>query len=467
MCQLGIGTFLNPWTSSTTKLRIYTNSRKISRITTIFLIFLLNAIVMASRRTFLHHLGLGLSLPGLAAFAPPATSRPPFPSPNLEEEAYWKAIRHQFPLRNNRIYLNNGTFGPAPYSVLDALQQSSLDINTSGEYGNSDAERVQLAQFFGIKTTELSITHNTTEGINILAWGIPLQAGDEVILTSHEHAGNALPWLNRAKYDGIVLRIFEPKATQAENLNEVQKLISTKTKVIAIPHVTCTTGLVFPIPEICNLAKSRGILTAIDGAHGAGTFNLDLTSMGCDFYAGCFHKWMLGPSGTAFLYVREESLENLRPVMIGGHSDTGWDISSTPPTLTGYVPSARRFDYGTQSKALAVGMVAATEFHAQIGKNRIETRLQTLNQYLMDGLLELNSKLDILTPLEKESRIALLTFRPKNMSYQVCGNELGKAGFRIRQVPEGKINAIRVSTHVYNTKEEVDEFLDALTRILT
>ena len=422
---------------------------------------------MASRRTFLHHLGLGLSLPGLAAFALPNTSRTPFPSPNLEEEAYWKAIRQQFPLQNNRIYLNNGTFGPAPHSVLDALQKSSLDINTSGEYGNSDAERVQLAQFFGIKTTEFSITHNTTEGINIMAWGIPLQAGDEVILTTHEHAGNALPWLNRAKYDGIVLRTFEPKATQAENLNEIQKLINSKTKVIAIPHVTCTTGLVFPIQEICSLAKSRGILTAIDGAHGAGTFNLDLTAMGCDFYAGCFHKWMLGPSGTAFLYVREESLEKLRPVMIGGHSDTGWDMTATPPSLAGYVPSARRFDYGTQSKALAVGMVAATEFHTQIGKDRIETRLQTLNQYVLDGLLELNSKLDILTPLEKESRISLLTFRPKNMSYQVCGNELGKAGFRIRQVPEGKVNAIRVSTHVYNTKEEVDTFLAALTRILT
>ena len=112
-------------------------------------------------------------------------------------------------------------------------------------------------------------------------------------------------------------------------------------------------------------------------------------------------------------------------------------------------------------------MVAATKFHDQIGKDRIETRLQTLYQYLLDGLLELNTKLDILTPLEKESRIALLTFRPKNMSYQVCGNELGKAGFRIRQVPEGKVNAIRVSTHVYNTKEEVDAFLAALTRILT
>jgi selenocysteine lyase/cysteine desulfurase len=176
---------------------------------------------------------------------------------------------------------------------------------------------------------------------------------------------------------------------------------------------------------------------------------------------------MLGPSGTAFLYVREESLEKLRPLMIGGHSDTGWDMNVNPPTLAGYIPSARRFDYGTQSKSLAVGMVAATDFHAQIGKDRIETRLKTLNQYLFDGLSEMNSKLNILTPEEKESRISLLSFRPKNMSYQTCGNALGKAGFRIRQVPEGGVNAIRISTHVYNTQEELDAFLVALKQILT
>lgn len=250
-------------------------------------------------------------------------------------------------------------------------------------------------------------------------------------------------------------------------MTEVQKLISPKTKVIALLHVTCTTGLVFPIQEICHLAQTHGILTAIDGAHGAGTFASDLHSLGCDFYAGCFHKWMLGPSGTAFLYVKEESLEKLRPLMIGGHSDTGWDLTSTPPTLSGYVPSARRFDYGTQSKSLAVGMVAATEFHDQIGKARIEARLRDLNQYLLDGLSELTSTLDILSPLEKESRISMLSFRPKNISYQACGNELGKAGFRIRQVPEGQVNAVRVSTHVYNTKEELDAFLISLKKILT
>ncbi len=422
---------------------------------------------MSSRRTFIQHLGLGLSLPTLTGFSFPQEERPPFPSGIVQDEAYWKAIRSQFPLTTDRIYLNNGTFGPAPFSVLDALEKSNRDINTSGEYGNSDQERIQLAQFLRIQPTELSITHNTTEGINILAWGIPLQSGDEVILTTHEHVGNALPWLNRAKYDGIVLRTLEPKATQEENLTEVQKLINPKTKVIALPHVTCTTGLVFPIQEICKLAQTHGILTAIDGAHGAGTFNLDLHALGCDFYAGCFHKWMLGPSGTAFLYVKEAALEKVRPLMIGGHSDTGWNMTVNPPTLAGYVPSARRFDYGTQSRSLAVGMVAASEFHEKIGKANIETRLRTLNQHLLDGLSEMNSKLDILTPVEKESRISLLSFRPKNMSYQTCGNALGKAGFRIRQVPEGGVNAIRVSTHVYNTKDELDAFVVALKQILT
>ena len=171
MCQLGIGPILNPWRSRTTKLGIPTNYGKSSGIPAILLIFLLNAIVMASRRTFLHHLGLGLSLPGLAAFALPTTYRTPFPSSKLEEEAYCKAIRQQFPLQSNRIYLNNGTFGPAPHSVLDALQKSSLDINTSGEYGNSDAERVQLAQFFGVKPPNFP-SHTTLPKASILWPGV-------------------------------------------------------------------------------------------------------------------------------------------------------------------------------------------------------------------------------------------------------------------------------------------------------
>ncbi|MFN3997598.1 aminotransferase class V-fold PLP-dependent enzyme [Algoriphagus sp.] len=421
---------------------------------------------MKSRRNFIQKISAGIAIPSLLGIQATYASEPFEINHSLESEDFWEQIRTQFPLSTDRVYLNNGTFGPAPFPVLKAMEKSNLHINTTGEYGNSDQERSNLAEFFGIKATEFSITHNTTEGINIMAWGVPLQAGDEVILTTHEHAGNALPWLNRAKLDGIVLRTFEPKTTGEENLNEIQKLINPRTKVIAIPHVTCTTGLVFPIKEICELARKNGILTAIDGAHGAGSFDLNLYDLGCDFYAGCFHKWMCGPSGTAFLFVREDALEKLKAVMIGGHSDIGWDMTVNPPEFKGYVPSARRFDYGTQSKTLAVGMLAAADFHSEIGKGKIESRVRELNQYLFEGLSGLASKLEILTPLEKESRIAIISFRPKNMDFNACGAELGKAGFRVRLVHEGKVNAVRISTHIYNSKAELDNFLGALDQIL-
>jgi selenocysteine lyase/cysteine desulfurase len=421
---------------------------------------------MKSRRSFLQNLTATLALPALSGFRFSDKKSPNLVDFSLQGEDFWTQIRSSFPLTQDRVYLNNGTFGPAPFSVLEALRISQESINTSGEYGSSDPERIVLASYLGIKVSELSLTHNTTEGINIMVWGLPLKAGDEVILTTHEHAGNALPWLNRAKLDGIVLRTFEPKASQQENLDLIKSLVNSRTKVIGIPHVTCTTGLVFPIREISDFARNRNIYTAIDGAHGAGTFDLDLHDLGCDFYAGCYHKWMLGPSGTGFLYVKEDKLEELQAIQIGGHTDKGWDMTQNPPVFEGLVDTAHRYDYGTQSKSLYVGVAAATDFHLQIGKAKIEARIRELNEFLYQGLLEIGDEIELLTPLESASRISLVSFRPRKLTYQQVGAALSKAGFRIRQVPEGGVNAIRVSTHIYNSKEELEAFLKATKQII-
>lgn len=418
---------------------------------------------MKSRRTFLQKLSAGIMLPTLgihSALAAPTLMI----DHTITGEKFWDQIRTQFPLTQNRTYLNNGTFGPAPFAVQKAMEESLQYINTSGEYGSTEPEREKLASFLEIKTSELSLTHNTTEGINIMAWGIALNQGDEVILTNHDHVGNALPWLNRAKLHGIVLKTFSPAATQAENLDLIKGLTSKKTRVIAIPHVTCTTGLVFPIKEIAEFAKKQGIITAIDGAHGAGSFDLNLEALGCDFYAGCCHKWLLGPSGTGFLYVREQMIDQLQTFHVGGGSDAGWDLFTTPPVLNGYVATAHRFDYGTQSTTLMKGVSAATTFHHGIGKEKVEIRVRELNQYLFEGISDLNSQLEILSPEEAASRISMVSFRPKNISYQELGDKLGQEGFRIRQVAEGKVDAIRVSTHIYNSKKEIDLFLKALAK---
>ena len=421
---------------------------------------------MKSRRSFFQKLTAGIAVPAFLGINAASASTTGRIDHSLEGEEFWAEVRKSFPLTKDRVYLNNGTFGPAPYPVLEALNKSLSEINTSGEYGNSDQERIKLADFLGIKPTELSLTHNTTEGINILVWGLPLQAGDEVILTKHEHAGNALPWLNRAKLHGIALKTFEPSDSQEKNLDLIKSLVTSKTRVIASPHVTCTTGLVFPIKEISEFARSKNIYTAIDGAHGAGSFDLNLKELGCDFYAGCYHKWMLGPSGTGFLFVKEELLEELQAIQIGGHTDSGWDMSQNPPFFKGYVDSAHRYDYGTQSKSLFVGVAAATDFHQKIGKAKVESRIRELNEYLYQGLTELKDKIEILTPSEPQSRISLVSFRPKSLGYQELGNKLSEAGFRIRQVPEGGVNAIRVSTHIYNSKQEIDDLLDGLKGLL-
>lgn len=417
---------------------------------------------MNERREFIQKLGAGIITPAWLGGLIPKGVVSGGLDQSLAESDFWQQVRDRFPLTRDRVYLNNGTFGPAPYPVLEALQASQLAIYTSGEYGHTQDEREKLAAFVGAKSSEISLTHNTTEGINIMAWGLNLKSGDEVILTTHEHVGNGLPWLNRAKLHGIVIKTFAPADNQQENLNQIQKLVGPKTKVIAIPQVTCTTGLVFPIREICSWARSKSIYTAIDGAHGPGMLDLNLHDLGCDFYASCYHKWMLGPVGTGFLYVREGLLDELQAIQVGGYSDSGWDITVSPPVLEGYVPTAHRYDYGTQSRPLYVGAAAAADFHMQIGKIKVEERIRQLNEYLYAGLRELDSRLELLSPEEPESRAGMVSFRPKRMDYQELGRALGKNGFRIRQVPESGVNAIRVSTHIYTSLEEIDQLIHTI-----
>ncbi|PZX49212.1 aminotransferase class V-fold PLP-dependent enzyme [Algoriphagus chordae] len=421
---------------------------------------------MNSRRSFIQKLSAGIAVPALVSFNSPNQINTKPINQALIGEEFWNDLRKKFPLKDSRVYLNNGTFGPSPQVVLDALQNSFIEANTSGEYGHIEPEREKLAEFVGIKTSEISLTHNTTEGINIMCWGLPLKAGDEVIITLHEHVGNALPWLNRAKLHGIVLKPFEPKATQAENFDLIKSLVTPRTKVIAIPHITCTTGLVFPIKEISAFARGKGIFTAIDGAHGAGTFDLDLHDLGCDLYASSYHKWMLGPNGTGFLYVREEVLEQVQAYQVGAYTDLGWDMYQNPPEFKGYVPTAHRFDYGSQSLPMMKGAVASADFHKEIGKEKVENRVRELNQYLFEGLTEMNSRLDILSSTEAESRISMVTFKPKSMEYKEAAGLISKEGFRIRQVPESKLDAIRISTHIYNSKAEIDSFLEATKMVL-
>ena len=382
-----------------------------------------------------------------------------------DDEAYWQNVRQLFPLTKDWTYLNNGTFGPSPYPVIEAVKNGMLDADQMGNYGSYDATIPKIAKFVGTNEDEIALTHNVTEGINTVCWGVPLQKGDEVILTTHEHIGNAAPWMNRMKLHGIVIKKYTPASTAAETLNRIAALINKKTRAIATPHIPCTQGQVLPIKEICRLAKDKGLYALIDGAHGSGMMPLDLHDMGCDTYASCCHKWMLGPKGTGYLYVRKDFQDTVQSLYSGGGTgDDKWNLMTDPVSLGGYALSAHRYFGGTQSNGLYTGVNASIDFIETIGISNIHNRIKSLGKYTQDRLLEFGDRIELLTPTEEISRCAVNGFKIKGVDYKKFYDACSDNKIRIRMVPENGINCLRVSTHIYNNKTEVDKLMDMVKK---
>lgn len=384
---------------------------------------------------------------------------------SADDEKYWSNVRQLFPLTKDYAYLNNGTMGPSPYPVIDAVHKGMLQEDQEGRYGGWEETTKRVAAFVGANDDEIALTHNVTDGINISCWGLPLKKGDEVILTTHEHVGNAFPWLNRQKLDGIVIKTFTPAPTADETLNMINALITKNTRVIAAPHIPCTQGQVLPVKEMCKLAKDKGIFSFVDGAHGPGMLLLDLHDMGCDMYASCTHKWVLGPKGTGFLYVRKDFQDTLQTYFVGGGSDDAkWNMATNPVVMGGYAPSAHRYYGGTQSSGLYKGVVAAIDFMESIGMQNVHNRIKSLGKYTQDRMLELDGKVELLTPTEERSRCAVNGFRVKGVEYTKFSEICGLNKVRIRSVAENGLNSLRVSTHIYNNKQEIDTLIDLIKK---
>lgn len=373
----------------------------------------------------------------------------------------WKKIQNEFSIKKDIRYLNTGTMGLSPNVVSEAVIRRMEIVNSTGSYSGMEHIALEkLATMMGSEASEIAITHNVSEGINIAAWALPLKAGDEVILTDHEHVGNALPWLNRKRRDGIEIKMLKLTSTAESCLADIKKLVTPKTNVIAVPHVTCTTGQILPIKEICAFAKTKGIKTLIDGAHGVGMLDLDVKDLGCDMYASCCHKWMLGPKGTGVLYANKDLIEELDALFVGGYSDTGWLISKEKSEITGLRADSHRFFYGTQNTALYAGISAAADFLQSIQIPRVAGRISELNQMLFEGLHG-NNKFSILTPEERRSRGGILSFNIEGND-RLIYERLRKEKWILRFVGESGLNCIRVSTHIYNSEEEIETLIKNL-----
>ncbi len=423
---------------------------------------------MTDRRSFIRNGSAGL----LALFLPQTRAdwddSCKFKGPDTDRsERSWKQIRREFPLQKDPVFMNNGTMGPSPKPVIDAFHDAVMYTNVSAKYGGGEKEAVSaLSTLLHCDEEELALTHNVTEGINTAVWGIPLKAGDEVILTDQEHVGNGLPWVYRAKKDRLQIKAISLGKTAEETLDLLKAAVGPKTKVIAVPHIPCTNGQVLPIKDICTFAREKGIYSLIDGAHGTGMMQLNLHDMGCDVYASCCHKWLLAPKGTGYVYVRKEFQETLETLYVGGHTGLKWSVHKDHPFVADeFTHGAHKYYYGTQSRALYMGIEAAVKYHLSIGPERIEARIRELNQYLYSGLQDFGDRIEFMTPEEAISRCGVVSFRFPGKDNAELKKALGKSGFIVRYVPESDLNCMRVSTHIYNSEDEIDTLLSTLKRL--
>ncbi len=384
-------------------------------------------------------------------------------SADPEDEDFWKLVRTQFPLTDERIYFNTGGLGPSPRCVIDAYLEANRRLERICETGHSEVKKVRAAtaDFLGCDADEIALTRNTTEGMNLIARGLPLRAGDEVLLSTHEHPGGAIPWLALAKDKKIKVRLFEPGESAARNLEIIAAQLSKRTRVLSLSHITCTNGLVFPVKKISQVCRDREVIIVYDGAHPPGMMPVDLSDIDCDFYAASGHKWLLGPKGTGFLYIKRDMLDVWKPTYVGAYSDSNYDLDALELE---YKREANIVEYGTRNTPLLLAFGAALHFLSTISMERIAARGKYLADTLRGGLSRC-AYIELLTPREPQSCASITTFRPLRKKHTELIGELSAAGFRTRIVNEHKLDGIRVSTHIYTSFEEVQRFIETVQRL--
>jgi selenocysteine lyase/cysteine desulfurase len=301
----------------------------------------------------------------------------------LDEEApdgaYWEEIRKLFEFDDRFIMMNNGTLGPMPKPVFNALTRYfRVQVTNPFDSYNylptfREAVRTKLAAFVNASPDEVAITSNTTEGLNFVINGLDLKAGDEVLMSNLEHPGHVGPWKLKEKRAGIAIKEV-PLSPTAKSVDEIVGLFTPSPRPgVSISHTVFITGLIMPLKELSQLARDKGLLILADSAHGIGMLDLDMKALGIDFFASSPYKWLGAPTGVGLLYVRKEALEKVYPTVVS----SGWENNAKASKLD---PSGQRSD------AMLFALDEALNFNNRIGKTRIERRIKVLAARLKQEL---------------------------------------------------------------------------------
>ena len=384
------------------------------------------------------------------------------------DPCFWQFIRDQFQLSRQTAYLNTAGLGASPLAVTNMVKAMMDREEQAPAPGHSEEDwvriRTKCAALLGpgCSADEIALVSTATEGINVILNGLGLARGDEIITSTHEHPALCIPLLHKMKTAGIEVKTFEPDLGRGQgNLDRIQALLSKRTRLIFISHVTCTTGQILPVTEIGRMASSRRVLLALDGAQSLCQFSIDIGATGADFFAASGHKFLVGPKRTGILYVRKDRLDALAPSIVGAYSDRASSLAARQLELQ---PNAQRFEYGTQNDALIYGLEAAADFIDAIGLPEIWAHNQKLTETCFTQLGAIPG-LKLLSPAEPAFRSAMVTFTLVGRDNRQVASALMQRRLRVRSVTEGGLDAVRASFHVYNDADEVERLVNAVKEI--
>jgi len=396
-------------------------------------------------------------------------------------------IREDFPILSREVYgkplvyLDNAATTQKPLCVLDAMREEYLNVNANVHRGVHylsqqatdlhEAAREAVRKFINAgKTEEIIFTRGTTEAINLVASSFcesQMQAGDEVIVTDMEHHSNIVSWQLQAQKRGIVVKHLPITDDGLLCIDQLEQLISGKTKIISVAHVSNVLGTVNPVGEIIKTAHEHGIPVMVDGAQSAPHFRVDVQALDCDFFAFSGHK-MYGPTGIGVLYGKEEWLEKLPPYQGGGEM-----IDKVTWEKTTFERLPFKFEAGTPDYVATHGLAKAIEYIGAVDFENIEAHERELTRYCMEQLLTIDG-MHIYGPQMSIARDAVVSFNVRDIHHLDMGTLLDRLGIAVRTGHHcaqplldrlGISGTVRASFALYNTKEEVDALVAGIRRV--
>ena len=394
-------------------------------------------------------------------------------------------VREDFPILLRKvngkqlIYFDNAATSQKPESVIEAIADYYRTSNANVHRGihtlsqeateKFEEVRKKVAKFVGANSErEIVFVRNATEGINLVAysWGrLNISAGDEIVLSVMEHHSNFVPWQKLAEENSAVLKIVPIDEEGKLDLLAFERALTKKTKLVSIAHVSNVLGTINPIKRITDYVKrNTQALVLVDGAQAVPHMPVNVSNLGCDFYVFTGHK-MLGPTGIGVLWGREELLEKLPPFLFGGEMIREVDFGKTT-----FADIPWKFEAGTPDVSGVIGLGAAIEYLENVDVENIRKYEEKITQYALDRLQE-EDLVTVYGPKNSIDRSGVISFNLADIHAHDLADILDSEGVAIRSGHHcaqplmkflGINSAARVSFYIYNTKEEVDKFMDAL-----